>query len=228
MGKQPIVAFDFDGTLVDSYSVIESAFGIALQRKYPWLPGKSIFAKLLTRIEMHFERPRYGSSKFRAPKFFNFGLFREWFKVRAEQTRPIDNAPELLKKLKEMGCVVVSFSAEDFVEGMKVERLKKAGLYYLFDEVVVFGPKLSIGEGLKLLRKKFGKRPLVWVDDKPWRFLGNVDEYTYPVWYRFPITSKFLDVDDPRIKSIPRLSIIDDLWQVIDVVKNISQTMREG
>ena len=49
-----IIAFDFDGTLVDSYSCIEEAFLRALEKRYRWLPGKKLWAKLLTKIELQF------------------------------------------------------------------------------------------------------------------------------------------------------------------------------
>ncbi len=126
-----IIAFDFDGTLADTYSCIEDAFKRALEKRYRWLPGKALWAKLLTKIEFQFERPTFGKhrgGKIKSPPFFmRTKFFETWFEERAKLSKPIDDAPELLKKLKEQGHTVISFSAEDFIDGMKVKRLKAMG-----------------------------------------------------------------------------------------------------
>ena len=220
-----IVAFDFDGTLVDSYSVIEDAFKGALKKRYPWLPGKVLWAKLLTKIEMQFERPTFGKheKKSKPPFFLRTKFFERWFEERAKLTRPLDDAHELLKRLKGEGHIIISFSAEDFIDGMKVKRLKMAGLYDLFDDVIVFGRELTLDEAFRLVRKKYGNEVFVWVDDKPWRFIGHGDENTEYVWYYFPITAKFIEKNRERLALIPHLHVIRDLWSIFDVIERIRQ-----
>ncbi|CAB50684.1 HAD-IA family hydrolase [Pyrococcus abyssi] len=218
-----IIAFDFDGTLVDSYSCIEEAFYRALEREYPWLPGKRSIAKLLTKLELQFERPKFGKTgrKIRPPlKIFQGRFARAWFEERAKLTKPLDGAHEVLKELRDQGHIVISFSAEDFIPGIKEFRLRQNGLYDLFDDVIIFGKGVSIKDAFSLVRKKYGNETFVWVDDKPWRFIGNGDENTEYVWMYFPYTARF--VTDDILDKIPHLHVIYDLWSLLDVVKRLS------
>ncbi len=220
-----IIGFDFDGTLVDSYSVIEEAFKRALEKRYSWLPFKDVWAKLFTKIEFHFEKPKYGkhSSKVKSPFFLRTKFAETWFEERAKLTKILDNADELIKKLKKDGHTVISFSAEDFIDDMKERRLKLVGLYDLFDDVIVFGKGITLCEAFQLLREKYGDEIFVWVDDKPWRFIGRGDENTEFVWYYFPPTAKFVEERRELLTAIPRLHVIRDLWSVLDVIERIKQ-----
>ncbi len=224
-GREMIIAFDFDGTLVDSYSCIEEAFRRALEKRYRWLPGKALWAKLLTRIEFQFERPAFGGHKktHKPPFFLRTKFFETWFIERGKLSKPIDDAPELLRKLKQEGHTVISFSAEDFIDGMKVKRLKMAGLYDLFDDVIVFGREMTLDEAFRLVREKYGDETFIWVDDKPWRFIGHGDENTEYVWYYFPITAKFVEKRRELLTLIPHLHVIHDLWSVLDVIERVKR-----
>jgi FMN phosphatase YigB (HAD superfamily) len=216
-----IIAFDFDGTLVDSYSVIEEAFRRALEKHFPWLPFKGAFAKILTKMELYFERPKFGNhtGKIKQPRFFKTKFARTWFEERAKLTKPIDDSKELLKKLKEEGHIVISFSAEDFLDGMKEYRLKIGGFYELFDDVIIFGREMTLCEAFQLVRERYGNEIFVWVDDKPWRFIGRGDENTEYVWYYFPPTAKY--VTKEILDQIPHLHVIQDLWSIFDVIERI-------
>ncbi|WP_148882588.1 HAD family hydrolase [Thermococcus aciditolerans] len=218
-----IIAFDFDGTLADTYSCIEEAFQRALERRYRWLPGKALWAKLLTKIELQFERPTFGKhkKKSRPPFFLRTNFFEAWFEERAELTKPIDDSIELLRKLREDGHVVLSFSAEDFIDGMKVRRLRRMGIYDLFDDVIVFGHDMTIDEAFRLVREKYGDDVFIWVDDKPWRFVGHGDENTEYVWYYFPFTARFVEKNPEKLALIPHLHVIRDLWSIFDVIENV-------
>lgn len=225
-----IIAFDFDGTLADTYSCIEEAFKRALEKHYRWLPGKSLWAKLLTKIELQFERPTFGKHKKKSkpPFFLRTKFFETWFEERAKLSKPIDDAPELLKKLKEQGHTVISFSAEDFIDGMKVKRLKAMGIYDLFDDVIVFGRDLTIEEAFRLVREKYGDDIFIWVDDKPWRFIGHGDENTEYVWYYFPFTAKFVEKKREMLALIPHLHVIRDLWSLFDVIENVERQRKSA
>ncbi len=220
-----IIGFDFDGTVVDSYTPIEEAFKRSLGVRYPWLPGKSLWAKLLTKIELQFERPSFGGhgKTHRSPFFLRTKFFETWFLERAKLSKPIDDVPELLKRLKEDGHVVLSFSAEDFIDGMKVKRLKIAGLYDLFDDVIVFGREMTLDEAFRLVRERYGNETFIWVDDKPWRFIGRGDKNTEFVWYYFPSTAKFVEKNREKLALIPHLHVIRDLWSIFDVIERIKQ-----
>ncbi|ASI99829.1 HAD family hydrolase [Thermococcus celer] len=220
-----IIAFDFDGTLADTYSCIEEAFLRALKKRYPWLPLKGLWAKALTGIENYFERPTFGSHRktSRPPFFLRTKFFEAWFEERARLSKPIDDAPELLRKLREEGHTVISFSAEDFIDGMKVKRLKMMGIYDLFDDVIVFGREMTIAEAFDLVRSKYGNDTFIWVDDKPWRFVGHGDENTEYVWYYFPFSARFVEKNRERLALIPRLHVIRDLWSLFDVIERVKR-----
>ena len=220
-----IIAFDFDGTVVDSYSCMEEAFVRALEERLHWLPCKRTLAKLLTRLEMHFERPTYGrhSGRIKAPFFLRTKFSETWFIERARLTKVLDGVTEVINELKKRGHVVISFSAEDFIPGMKERRLRMSGLYDLFDDVIIFGGgRMTIDEAFELVRRRHGKDTLLWVDDKPWRFIGRGDDKTEYVWHYFPITAKLLKGREGMLSVIPHLHVIHDIWGVLDVVENLS------
>ncbi len=191
----------------------------------PLAPRKIPLAKLLTKIELQFERPTFGKHKKKSkpPFFLRTKFFERWFEERAKLSRPIDDAPALLKKLKEQGHTVISFSAEDFIDGMKVRRLKAMGIYDLFDDIIVFGHDMTIDEAFRLVRKKYGDEVFIWVDDKPWRFIGHGDENTEYVWYYFPFTAKFVEKKREVLALIPHLHVIRDLWSLFDVIENVKR-----
>ncbi|NPA47016.1 MAG: HAD family hydrolase [Thermococci archaeon] len=220
-----IIAFDFDGTVVDSYSCMEEAFVRALEKRFRWLPGKRRLARLLTKLEMHFERPTYGrhSGRIKAPFFLRTKFSETWFVERARLTKVMDGAVDVIRTLQDEGHTVISFSAEDFIPGMKERRLKMSGLYDVFDDVIIFGGgRMTLEEAFGLVRDRYGMETLLWVDDKPWRFIGRGDEMTEYVWRYFPITARLLRDKGYVLHRIPHLHIIRDLWGVLDVVRNVS------
>ncbi len=219
-----IIGFDFDGTLVDSYSIIEEAFKKTLEKSFPLLPFKSLWAKILTLIEYYYEKPKFGKNRVKQPIIFKIKFFRMWFEERAKLSKPIDNSKELLKRLKEEGYKVISFSAEDFADGMKEYRLKITGYYDLFDDVIVWKDDKRLLQAFQYIRNKYGNDIFIWVDDKPWRFIGKGDERTVFVWYRFPITSKF--VNNEILDKIPNLYVIDSLWDIFDVIEDVKRSFK--
>ncbi|KPU63571.1 hydrolase [Thermococcus sp. EP1] len=218
-----IIGFDFDGTIVDSYSVINEAFRRALEKHFPWLPFKGFWATILTKLELYFERPKFGkhSGRIKQPMFFKTKFARTWFEERAKLSKPIDDSKDVLKKLREEGHIVISFSAEDFLDGMKEYRLKIGGFYELFDDIIVFGRDITLCEAFQLIRERYGDEVFIWVDDKPWRFIGRGDENTEYVWYYFPPTAKY--ASEEVLNQIPHLHVIQDLWNIFDVVKRVKQ-----
>ncbi len=135
----------------------------------------------------------------------------------------MDDAPEVLRRLREAGHTVISFSAEDFIDGMKARRMKMAGLYDLFDDVVVFGRGMTIEDAFKLVRERYGDETFIWVDDKPWRFIGHGDGNTEYVWYYFPFTARFVEKNREKLALIPHLHVIRDLWSIFDVIERVRQ-----
>ncbi|NJE50090.1 HAD family hydrolase, partial [Thermococcus sp. 9N3] len=73
----------------------------------------------------------------------------------------------------------------------------------------------------QLIRERYGDEIFIWVDDKPWRFIGRGDENTEYVWYYFPPTAKY--VSEEVLNQIPHLHVIQDLWNIFDVVRRIRQ-----
>ncbi len=217
-----IIAFDFDGTLIDSYHCLEESFYETL-KKYRLIPFKRLFAKILTTIETYLEGPKLG--RHRKPReiyFTNSKFWLEWLKIRGRLSKPVDGALDVIKELKRRGHHIISFSAEDFVPGMKIYRIKNSPFYQFFDEIIIFGRDLSVQEALEKLIEKY-KQPVIWVDDKPWRFLKTASvQNAYFVWFKFPPTSRFVNkrIYD-RLKKLDNFYEIDNLKSLIELVENI-------
>ena len=58
-------------------------------------------------------------------------------------------------------------------------------------------------EQIETIHEKYGDEIFIWVDDKPWRFIGHGDENTEYVWYYFPFTAKFVEKNPETQESEP-------------------------
>ena len=217
-----IIAFDFDGTLIDSYHCLEESFYETLKR-YKFIPFKRFVAKILTLIESYLEGPKFG--RHRKPReiyFTNSRFWREWLKIRGALSQPIKSSLDVIKELRGKGHIIVSFSAEDFVPGMKMHRIRNSPFYPLFDEIIIFGRDLSLRDALENLIKKY-KQPVIWVDDKPWRFLKARNlENVYHVWFKFPPTSKYVKKRIYKeLRKLKNFYEINDLRSLLDLVEKI-------
>ncbi|MCD6502977.1 MAG: HAD family hydrolase [Thermoplasmata archaeon] len=219
-----IIAFDFDGTLIDSYYCIEEAFYRAFN-DYKFLPFKRLLAKFLTYIELQFERPKFGRHRFHREIYFtNSKLWRRWLEERAALSRPIENAILVINELKSRGHTIISFSAEDFVPGMKKYRLERSPFYTMFDDIIIFGRGKSIDDAMKYVKEKHGT-PIVWVDDKPWRFLRLKDrEDVIFIWYTFEKTKRFVTNRIlERLHELDNFYIVQDLKEVLKIVSSLGE-----
>ncbi|HDJ50914.1 MAG TPA: HAD family hydrolase [Thermoprotei archaeon] len=217
-----IIAFDFDGTLIDSYYCIEEAFYRALM-DYRIIPFKRALAKALTKIELYFERPRFGRHRFHREIYFtNSRLWRRWLEERASMSKPIDGAQEIILRLRERGHKVISFSAEDFVPGMKAYRIERSPFKDMFDGIIIFGRGVSVDDAIRGVKERYGT-PIVWVDDKPWRFLRLRDRSgVIFVWYKFERTKDFVSkLLLNKLRSLNSFYEINDIRKVFDIVKSL-------
>lgn len=177
-----IVSFDFDGTLVDSYTymkdvlelmllhmgtppnmlqmVSEAAYGEWLSRERANAMNYAGLAALLAEIAR-----MNGVELPPPPPDFN-ELFLE---ARIQATQPYPCAAQLLAALKASGKVIVSVNGNDGIPGFKEKRIEASGLFRFFDKLVVLPiGQLSRVEALLEVAKEHGVEPgeVVHIDDR--------------------------------------------------------------
>ncbi len=173
-----VLALDFDGTLVDSYSCLPTvwkrvgeAAGVAPQ-------GISEFVSEALALEEEAETTgSYGKERVIEALLRAWGLDESvhhlldiYWSERIARTKLMPCAIELLLEAKRAGLVVVSLSCWDGIPGLKRRRIAAAGLYHLFDEVIVAGENaVTKIDALSLLADKYEvpRRSVVLIDDRP-------------------------------------------------------------
>jgi len=148
--RAKVVSFDFDGTLVDSYSymkdvlelmllhmgtppnMLQMVSGRAFQK---WLERESENAMNYAELaDLLLDSARESGIQLPPPPpDFNELLLE----ARIRATQPYPCALQLLRTLKERGKILVKVSGDDGIPGFKRQRLEASGLLRLFDRVVV-------------------------------------------------------------------------------------------
>ena len=175
-----LYAFDFDGTLVDSYSCLPAVWrriGEYLNLEESFL---DLFVKyVLIEEDLGDVRGEHDVSKWvrRALDklkleidFNSEELAALYWKYRIEGTTVLPCVEDILKVLKEKECIVASVSGDDGVKSLKKKRIMQSGLSRFFDNIIVAGEDVpGKGDAMVLLADKYGlsRRECVLIDDKP-------------------------------------------------------------
>ncbi|RLE85938.1 MAG: hypothetical protein DRJ41_00195 [Thermoprotei archaeon] len=175
-----LCAFDFDGTLVDSYSCLPDIWIKIGQRLGVSTSNALLFLREALRGEDEadkkeiFDRShvalnalkRIGVRYDKDIRFVN-GLY---WSLRVKSSRVQPCAHELLRYLKEKEIAVACVSGSDGVNSFKKLRIRLSGLERYFDEIIVAGEDVkSKVEGLESLARRYKLRPseILLIDDKP-------------------------------------------------------------
>ena len=153
------VVFDFDGTLVDSYTFRNLAYIHAANvlGDYSEVNGREmdrkVMAGIISDIELEmsarllYDRKvwfreairRYNSTPLDVPdKVLSEAVLGYWNTI-IEHSFPYPGTTDLLSSLTAKGISLGLISDTDGIKGMKLERLRQSGLRDFFDAVVVSG-----------------------------------------------------------------------------------------
>ncbi len=178
-----LYVFDFDGTLVDSYSCLPSVWmkiasllGVPGERVKDFIRevlveediGESTSSFTSNRVPLWVQRA-LGRLGLDVPRVDWEALTNVFWEERTRGTRVLPCAREILEYLRSRGRLVASVSGGDGVKSMKRRRIRESGLEKYFSDIVVSGEDVaSKVDALNLLLRKYGlgKNQLLFIDDK--------------------------------------------------------------
>ncbi len=174
-----VFAFDFDGTLVDSYSCLPSVYGFIAEKlnlkgdKVKEFVKKAIAYEDLFDYIGNYDRKSWWNKLLAEFKVYPENiddLIRLYWIKRAEESVVFDGSREVLETLRDMGFVIILLCASDGMRSVKRMRVEMSGLIKYFDEILIVGENVRDRfEAVEFICEKYGVEPdeVVVVDDKP-------------------------------------------------------------
>ncbi len=182
------VAYDFDGTIADSYSCLPKVYRLLLE-KIGVKPDHMLVESLLALEDV---MDYYGvwdrriwwetviSNHIKLEKIRPEEVSSLYWRLRTRYTTPVHGVENVLKTFKNMGVPLVLITgADDTVEG-KVRRVKRNRLAGFFNKVIVYGRRevRDLREAIREAMEAYSGRLLFYIDDKACnlrRLYGAVD-----------------------------------------------------
>ncbi|RLG86305.1 MAG: hypothetical protein DRO18_04555 [Thermoprotei archaeon] len=173
-----VVAFDFDGVLVGSYGCLRRVYNeLALLMG---VSDKELFVELMLAFEdiMDYLGIWNRSSWFnlirKSPLITQEldvdYLVSTYWRLRTSYSEVINDAPHVLKKLKELGIPTYIVCGADGVPGLKEFRISSSGLDKLVTDVITYGEGgrvKTLNDALSILKERHVDEIIYYVDDKP-------------------------------------------------------------
>jgi len=212
-----LVAFDFDGTLVDSYSCLPGIYReIAVILK---IEEAERFVSLAIEMEdlndfiENYDRRSWWPFLFSnfnvSPDMEILDLFTE---ERIRRTVRREGAVEVLMKLRDR--ILVLLTGSDGIPSAKRKRIVRSGLLPYFDDVIIVGEDVRTRrEAIERLSEKYSVKPgeIAVVDDKagPLREVEGLGVMAIRIRFRGPLTLAWRDVFPVEIEEL------DDLLEIL-------------
>jgi len=180
LNSQKMLIFDFDGTLVDSYTCLPDVYTFIAH--YIGLQGDIVskFVNEMTKSEdqqdalRNYDRHRWWPIVF---KQFNIHISEEkliqlikiYREQRTNRSQIIDKSEEMLKLLESQHILAICCGG-DGKYGNKKERIQRSGLGRFFGEILIVGEDVeNLTQAVKLLIGKYNinRDEVIIFDDKP-------------------------------------------------------------
>jgi len=178
------VAFDFDGTLIDSYSCIPDVYNKLLDIFDLDERTKRLLIQTFILREDVYDWENVIEYKKRILMFKNTllkagilldddslkGLFDRYWELRISFSKPRKEVKEVLMELKKLGLALAIISGKDEIIGLKKLRIKKSNLMRFFDRIYVVEEEInSKYDGIIKFARDISANPneIVYVDDQP-------------------------------------------------------------
>ncbi len=174
-----VFVFDFDGTLVDSYSCLPSLYGYIAERLGLEGDIKKRFVERAMEYEDKQDHLGNYDRKTWWPKLFaEFDieidwlddLLKEFWEKRAEESRIIEGVKDVLEFIRGKGFIMIIVAGNDGQRSVKRMRIEKSGLAGYFEDILIVGEDVvDRAEAIELIMKKYNVKPeeIVIIDDKP-------------------------------------------------------------
>jgi len=213
-----LVAFDFDGTLVDSYSCLPGIYReIAVILK---IEEAGRFVSLAMEMEdLNDFIENYDRRSWWPFLFSNFNVSPDieailnlFTEERIRRTVRREGAVEVLMKLRDR--ILVLLTGSDGIPSEKRKRILESGLLPYFDDVIIVGEDVRTRrEAIERLSEKYSVKPeeIAVVDDKagPLMEVEGLGIMAIRIRFRGPLTLAWRDVFPVEIEEL------DDLLEIL-------------
>ncbi len=222
-----VACFDFDGTLVDSYSCLPEVYRMLCQAVglSPNHLDEAVTELMeiedLKEVEEDYNREVWWKQYFSdrwgidlsIDEFSKLHLM--WFEWRMHFSTVVDCAFDVLFKLKEAGFKVYIVCGSDLIPGVKKRRIEASGLLPVVSGVYVSGEDFS-GTPIDKVVEIAASHDVVpyFVDDKPRRVSEAIARGVRAILVRFrgPLRHAW---SEPYPHEVP---VVDTLCDVVDVI----------
>lgn len=190
------IMYDFDGTLVDSYSCLPAiymklAYEFGIDDRKLFVESMLMFEDLMDYYGIWDHRIWWDFLLKNSTVFKNIDrdklIDRYWF-LRIKYSKFMDKVLEVLDRLKDMGFDLYIVSGTDDTVERKIDRIKKSGLDKYFEDMIIYGPSSdfkNINDAIEYVINSTSSRKYFYIDDKVINLNKLVDTGTVLIRYYF-------------------------------------------
>ena len=171
------IIYDFDGTLVDSYSCLPAiymklAYEFGIDDRELFVESMLMFEDLMDYYGIWDRRIWWDFLLKNSAVFKNIDreklIDKYWF-LRIEYTKFMDKVLDVLDKLKNMNFDLYMVSGSDDTIERKIDRIRKSGLNKYFEDIIIYGPYSdfkNIKDAIEYIINNTSLGKYFYIDDK--------------------------------------------------------------